>query len=165
MNIQSRITFLFALSSFFIFILGSCESEKACIGTDSIDGIIDTTYELGLCFQYMHDTSYVINNVVEFKLLRNKIDSLFLASERGCDTAELIVPDFEKYTLLGIFSQVKGCDANYKRAVVDDNVQHKYIFTVEASSCGNCNYLIPSMNWVLVPKIPENYTVEFKVTK
>lgn len=164
-SIFIKINFFLLVFFAFVVMQTACESESDCQNQDTIEGIIDTVYDLGICFQYMHDTSYVIDDIIQFKQLKNKIDSLFLADDNGCDTAELIVPNFEAQTLLAFFSEIKGCDAAYNRAVVKDEIQHKYIYSIEIVSCGNCNYLIPSMNWVLVPKLPEDYTVEYKILK
>jgi len=142
----------------------SCTPEVSCENSDTIDGIIVQTYNLGVCYQYMQDTTYVINDIVNFQNLRSKMDSLFLSENTACDTATLIAPNFEKYTLLACFAEGQGCDAAFKRTVLADETQHKYTYTIEVEECGNCSYKIPSMNWVLVPKLPENYTVEFKIT-
>jgi len=146
-----------------LLIENSCTPEQSCQNQDTIDGIIDTTYDLGMCYQYMSDTSYVITDIVEFQSLRSKMDSFFLSKNSGCDTASLVAPNFEKQTLLGCFAQGTGCDASFHRTVLQDDTQHKYTYTIEVEDCGKCTYKIPSMNWVLVPKLPQNYTVEFKI--
>jgi len=160
-NIILALAFTVSLSVF----QTACEAESSCENSDTIDGIIDTVYDLGNCYQYMRDTSYVISDIVEFKKLKNEIDSAFYAQNSQCDTAQLIVPDFTKYSLLAYFTEVKACDAAYKRTVLNESALHKYIYTIEIEACGNCTYMIPNMNWVLVPKLPENYTVEYKVLR
>ena len=39
----------------------------------------------------------------------------------------------------------------------------KIVYTVTVHQCGGCEKNNTSWNWVLVPKIPEDYTIEFKV--
>ncbi len=153
---------LFPLSSL-IWLGNACTPEVSCQSGDTIDGIIDSTYNLGMCYQYMEDTTYTISDIIDFQNLRGRMDSLFLSKNTGCDTIILISPDFNKETLLGCFAEGSGCDASFHRTVFKDEAQKKYTYTIEIEDCGNCNYRIPSMNWVLVPKIPDSYTVEFKV--
>ncbi|MDR1737671.1 MAG: hypothetical protein LBR66_02470 [Candidatus Symbiothrix sp.] len=45
----------------------------------------------------------------------------------------------------------------------NDDVLKQYIYTINVVQCGNCESRDASMNWVLVPKIPDDYTVRFVV--
>ncbi|MEN8958615.1 MAG: hypothetical protein ABF242_10625 [Flavobacteriales bacterium] len=70
--------------------------------------------------------------------------------------------NFTNYTLLGKWAE-GGCNVVIERDVERKNSEKRLIYTLEVHECGNCDMLTGSMNWVLVPKIPEDYTVEFIV--
>ncbi len=71
--------------------------------------------------------------------------------------------DFSKYSVLEKGVNTGGCSVVFERNV-SKNIKHKKIlYTITVHQCGDCKKLNISWNWVLVPKIPEDYTVEFKV--
>jgi hypothetical protein len=53
------------------------------------------------------------------------------------------------------------CRVNFERNVSTDSINKKYIYSIKVNECGNCKTNYEHMNWVLVPKIPDNWTVEF----
>ena len=70
--------------------------------------------------------------------------------------------DFSQYSVLGKYA-AEGC-----RVVCDRNVnkkieQQKYIYKVIVFHCGTCKKGVIDMNWVLIPKIEDDYSVEFVV--
>lgn len=73
------------------------------------------------------------------------------------------VIDFSKYTVLENRVTTGGCSVIYERNVSKDITHKKIVYTVTANQCGGCEKLNTSWNWVLVPKIPEDYTIEYKV--
>ncbi len=70
--------------------------------------------------------------------------------------------DFSKYTLLGNYAQ-GGCDAAFTRSVIPDDNNKRYNYTVKVRQAGLCKKLVYSMNWVLVPKLPPGYSVDFRI--
>jgi len=81
----------------------------------------------------------------------------------NCDTAQLLAIDFSKYTLLSKMIMGGGCSANFDRKVFMDVGNRKIIYQVKADFVGSCEMLITNRNWVLIPAITNNYTVEFRV--
>jgi hypothetical protein len=80
-----------------------------------------------------------------------------------CDTAKLPGINFNKYSLIGKYTQGGGCDVNYHREIIDNKSKNKIVYTIKAEYTGNCSVLIFNMNWALIPRLKENYNVEFIV--
>lgn len=79
------------------------------------------------------------------------------------DNGSTYVPiDFNQYTLLGKHAS-GGCQVVFERNVTKDDVQKKYFYRIKVHQCGTCKKYMESMNWVLVPRIPDDYTVSFIV--
>ena len=72
--------------------------------------------------------------------------------------------DFVHYTVLGKHTQ-SGCIVRWLRDVSKNDKLKKYVYTITVVNCGNCHSRDASMNWVLIPKIEDDYTVEFIVNK
>ena len=70
--------------------------------------------------------------------------------------------DFSKYTLLGKYAS-EGCRVSFERNVTKDNLDKKVYFDIIVYQCGACKTYVESMNWVLIPKISNDYTVVFSV--
>lgn len=70
--------------------------------------------------------------------------------------------DFKQYTLLGKYAR-ENCKATFERNVSKDDSQKKIFYNLKIKQCGKCETNWESMNWVLVPKIPENYNVIFNI--
>jgi hypothetical protein len=72
--------------------------------------------------------------------------------------------DFNRFTALG--KHVSGtCSVVFERNVTRNDALKTYIYTIDVWQCGNCEKRNASMNWVLVPKIPDDYTVKFVVNE
>lgn len=67
-----------------------------------------------------------------------------------CDNYTLPEIDFTTYTLLGKYTVSDGEVKYYKRKVIKDESNMKYIYTIYMK-CQNNNKAEISMNWVLVP--------------
>jgi len=71
--------------------------------------------------------------------------------------------DFSEYTVLGL--SVSGrCWVVFDRNVTKNVERQTYIYTITVIECGDCYSSNSSMNWVLIPKIEEGFSVEFMVT-
>lgn len=70
--------------------------------------------------------------------------------------------DFNKYTLLGKYAR-ENCKATFERNVTKNDSQKKYFYKIKVYQCGTCKTNWESMNWALVPKIPNDYNVSFTV--
>ena len=120
-------------------------------------------------------TGLIIKNaIIGFKtldILGNSDEGLVITSESqndfnlvvSFDYGESYNPiDFTKYTVLGKYAD-EGCDVVFDRDVSKYNEQQKYIYKIKVIHCGLCQKLMMSMNWVLIPKIEDDFSVDFIV--
>jgi len=70
--------------------------------------------------------------------------------------------DFSRYTLLGKYAAA-GCIVVFDRNVTKHTEISKYVYRIKVIHCGDCKNQHADMNWVLIPKIEDNYSVEFIV--
>ena len=70
--------------------------------------------------------------------------------------------DFSQYSVLGKYAD-EGCKVVFDRNVTKNVIQQKYIYKITVINCGTCKELATSMNWVLIPKIEDDFSVEFVV--
>ncbi len=71
--------------------------------------------------------------------------------------------DFSNYTLLGKYDPASGCEVIYSRNATRDDEAKKISYEIKVDQYGVCDCFHLSMNWVLIPKMPEDYNVEFSV--
>ncbi len=133
-------------------IFTGCEKDFFC-GEDKNKGIIIESINPGYCIDNFTDSTFVILSEVQ-------LDSLY--EYENCSDAERPEINFNEQTLLGYYVDGGGCDIQFIREVITDESGQRYIYTVKVKACGWCAKLGYSMNWVLVPKLPENWTVEFR---
>ena len=144
----------------FISAIFSCNKSPKCWGKkESTEGLIESDFNpcLNCNILVNPDESYVINSDAEYQEL-----SLLAHSNQTVCQFENI--NFNNYTLLGK-SVWASCKYKIKRNVTEDKDNNKYIYTIELKECGNCSDLTKIDNWVLVPKIPIGYSVEFQFIK
>lgn len=143
--------------------LNSC--KKPCILKDhssEISGIIISEFDFDECFslyeEYSNDyPGILVNDDSTYQALPLRSH----AYREGCLNKPRPNIDFTKYTLLGLFTQ-GGCDVYYRRKVEKDDVNKRYIYSVKIKECGVCKKLMINNNWVLVPKLPTGYTVQYE---
>jgi hypothetical protein len=147
---------------FTLFVPGgsSCSKEK----TDSQKIELKITYlnSIGECYKFTDShRGYVINDSISFQSIG---DSAKVAWPTLCDSAKLPKIDFSKYSLLGKLTITSPCD-KINREVLLDSINKKYVFNINIQHTQeSCIYIaVPNMNWVLVPKLPIKYAVEFNV--
>jgi len=139
-----------------IVVIYGCNKSPKCWGKKvSSSGIIETEFNPCLNCNILTnpDSTYVINSDLEYQSL-----SLLAHSNQTVCQFENI--NFNNYTLLGK-SVWASCKYKLKRNVTEDKPNNKYIYTIELKECGNCSDLTKIDNWVLVPKIPIGYAVDF----
>lgn len=71
--------------------------------------------------------------------------------------------DFSKFSVLGKKVSSGGCAVRYLRHVAKDVNAKKYIFIITILKCGYCKEYHQHMNWVLIPKMEDGYTLETHV--
>jgi hypothetical protein len=152
---MKQMTLLIILLSFL-----SCEKEGS-----NFKDVDVTSLETELaCFackldECSNNCEFVINDNDSYLLL----DSLKSDSE-DCNSSQLPDIDFNKKTLIGKCTLVSGCgETKYSRKVEISDSDRKYIYTIQIDTSGLAHCIKNNMNWILVPKIPSNYSIEFKV--
>ena len=82
-------------------------------------------------------------------------------SQTDCQS-DFPVLNFTTHTLLGIRKGTGGCSVKSKYwNVYVDEAAKKYVFQAILESEGDCFMLISTDFWISIPKIPNDYTVEF----
>lgn len=128
----------------------SCnKDEEACEAIIENSGIIVSSVSVNSCDEPFYDQAFLITNDEE-------LDEA-LASNSNCSKPEI---DFSQNELLGMYAFTANT-GSYYREVVRDTANSQYIYTVTVTNCGNCNCLSQNMNWVTVPKLPEEWDVKF----
>jgi hypothetical protein len=139
----------------FIFITNCHKSPKCWGEKEKNSGIIVRSFNPSdNCNVIVNpDSSYVINSLNEYQ----QLSTLAHSNLTTCKFNEI---NFNNYTLLGktIFAT---CKFKLSRNVEKNELQKKYIYTIELFQCGNCVEQNKKDNWVLVPKIPSGYDVDF----
>lgn len=139
----------FLIFSVILISVSGCKS-KQCKQENTISGMIVKTMDLKKGgdagsvvpgeWVIQHDTTYI-----------QCFDSIM-------DTLPAI--DFNQYTLLGFYSD-QSCESSYDRNVRFDNATQTYIYTLTVYECKSGGSGCPDNNWVLVPKLPLNWKVDF----
>ena len=141
-----------------ILFLGGCSKSPLCWGDNKNKGLIVSDVIINQPGCCDHDTvtenKHIINSEEEYY---NLFDDIMY-----CDSSDLPQVDFKKYTMLGQYAS-GGCEVKFIREVTNDEKTHEYLYTITVRDCGACQVHVSSMNWVLVPKLPENYTVRFEL--
>lgn len=129
-------------------ILIQCSRSPRCWGEDKNNGIIEE--EIGqTCVDLVNQTEFIITN-------DSQLVNAFVG---GCTPPSI---DFNNHTILGLYTTGK-CEVKYIREVIRNEEDKKYEYTVTLKQCGLCKRAALSYNWVIVPKLPNGWTVDFKI--
>ena len=147
---QKTIIFLFSLIT--LFLLANCQKSEIFVnGLEEID--------LGSCIEFS-DYHYVIDSEENYLNLLTDLRT----DSADCKTYLLPPIDFSEKTLIGFFTKGVGCTIFYTREVLLAPEREAYIYKVVVNQQGSCRDPFPEMNWITVPKLPENYEVIFDVS-
>lgn len=116
----------------------------------------------GACFFHNNDVyseGVVVKNQEEYQAFGETIQLPIL----DCDEAELPPIDFDQFTLLAIYTAGGGCNANYKRTIIEDQSTRKIYYEIKVVYEGYCDMYISSMNYVLIPRLKNDYDVVFEM--
>jgi len=82
---------------------------------------------------------------------------------RNCEREQISDIDFEKFTLIGIGTNV-GCPGGSLVLLTIEKDSSKKVYTVKLAvvNYNPCRGLSYIARWALVPKIPSDYKIEFK---
>lgn len=110
---------------------------------------------------YFDNESYVIDDTTSYHALLNNgiIDTAV------CAGYTLPPIDFSRKTLLGHHTSITGCDIFYERELLANPKDKTYTYSIQIKSEKSCSEfaIIDHYNWIVVPKIPEAYSVNFEV--
>ena len=135
--------------------LSNCSASPICWGKDKNKGIIESSTDFELCNCEFDEKEYLIDSDA-------LLDSLFNIENLQSYQCEKPDIDFTKYTLLGQYAS-GGCEVKYIREVEKDENNKQYVYTIKVRDCGTCKRMRVNWNWVLVPKLPNGWTVKFEV--
>lgn len=128
---------------------------------DNLPAIEYEDFEVDFCYSYMNDGRYIINDSAEYRTIMETFKLDTLDFPECTDSFFLKKIDFKNKTLLGYRICGSGCETIFNREVLLDEANQKYVYKVLVKEVGACEPLRCDMNWVLIPKIPEGYFVEF----
>ncbi len=146
--------------SFLICIL-SCNKNETI---DITDQCVFPNFFTNQCFWGSPGREYdeiVFVSNEEFNLFANAIRIYLL--NLNCDTAVIPNIDFDTFSLLGKYTSGGGCEVEYVRKVYNNINDKTIIYEIDVEYIGGCAMLITNRNWVLIPKLSNNYIVEFVV--
>lgn len=69
--------------------------------------------------------------------------------------------DLESNTLIGVRTNVAGCEVEYERSI--DRTPSTLTYRIRINATGSCEKLNTSNNWITVPKVGPNTEVVFDV--
>ena len=73
------------------------------------------------------------------------------------------VIDFTQKTLLGKSITGSGCSSEIKKKVLRNDNNRQVIYSVTTTFIGGCEMAISHTNWILIPKINEDYRVNIEL--
>lgn len=141
---------LFILST----IITSCSKNPECWGETENTGIIIRSVNIN-CEPCIQQNNYIIQDDSTYS-------KIFCGPNSGIDPCDLPIIDFSSQTLLGVRA-AGNCKIKIQREVNPDENEKKYVYSVRVKSCGVCKRKALNENWVLVPKLPTNWSVSFEV--
>lgn len=150
---------ILSMIGLFVISVAGTKDEPEMDFSDKHLGLITANLSFGDCFVEagMNGTQWVVRNEAEYEKL-----AFHFLSKTDCEASTVPDIDFEAYSLLGVLS-VTDCNSIYSREVVELHEVKQFIYSVNVEWAGSCDGLVTQRNWVLVPKIPEGYTVNFYV--
>ena len=161
-------TKIICLSLVLCIVLMSCCIDHSQNETQSTDTseinieYIDVNEKFSACFSPfdLRGREFVINSEEEYLELLE-----YRSLNPRCENFELLEIDFTKNTLLGKYAEGVGCSIDFEREVKRNETGKKIIYSIEVVEEGLCEMLGSSMNWILIPKVSSDYSVEFEVEK
>lgn len=108
-------------------------------------------------YEEVREKNFIINSQSEYEdLLKYK------SFDSQCENFVLPSIDFSNKTLLGKYASGGGCKVEFLKKVYKDEKNKKIIFIIDIVEEGPCDMLEFNNNWILIPKIPSDYSVDFQ---
>jgi hypothetical protein len=147
---EKTIPLLVILTTSAIIALSSCDKIR------KDKGVIAKELNMDVCFDPENaNNEWVIRTQAQY-------DSLFATTT--CTSAQETI-DFNTYTLLGKYAYGGARTKFFRQVLREDDHQMIHYNILVKSHGSNGKKMSYNYNWVLVPKFPDNYTVEFNVKK
>jgi len=105
----------------------------------------------------------VIRTEAEYQSLIDMSRDFHTIPSFPCTDYEFPQIDFNEKTLLAHIVRGSGCSLNVERSVLRSEIDKEVIYDIKADFVGSCDKLISEHNFILVPKIPADYKVSFRV--
>ena len=133
----------FAILLLLVLLFYGCENETK-------QEFVVQFLELPGCAYLLDENELVIRN-----------DSEFTVIESLCSSLNFPQINFNDSSLLAKTITI-GCDDEIEGRIYKDDLNQKYIYNIEIQR-GLCKVAAVVSNWALVPKLPNDFTVEFNV--
>jgi hypothetical protein len=151
---EYRPTFVVTILVGLLVLFYSCSKSPKCSGNDKNQGIINHSIDIE-CVPVKLQENYTITTDSAYR----KIFTDTGAAQNFCNLPAI---DFNSYSLLG--QPASGqCEIKMIREVSRLDSENRYHYKVIVNSCGLCKKESFSDNWVIVPKLPNGWTVTFEV--
>ena len=154
-----KLRYTFLLASLILFTACKKTEVQKCDEPIPDSGLIAASVDFGACvYQNLNSNTYIIQDSIEYSNLQKEIvDNIQEGSI--CDFPEI---DFDKYTILGHYSEGVGCTINFNRSVIADSTALSVKYNISKVECGDCEIIGYSYNFILVePKVTSDYQISF----
>jgi len=163
MNTYRYIDFVLMILS--IFLITSCERTS---NENQELTVPDVQYLkanfMGTCFLGFYDKGYKEVIIKDEQSFQNLGDSVRISIYNlDCSSAVPTDIDFDKYFLVGKFTNGGGCSVSYDRKIIADEENKRLVYKIDAVYSGICQVLFVNMNWALIPTKYRDYSIEFQV--
>ncbi|MDR0604903.1 MAG: hypothetical protein LBG80_11435 [Bacteroidales bacterium] len=137
-------------------ILFSCKSDKGDSASQTGINVIipNAIVTHPMVTREMREREHVIRSDTE------NVYQLQVSFDEGKSFQDI---DFSQYTLLGKYTSGGGCKVNFERNVSKNMLDKQMIYSIQVKQYGLCEMLVESMNWVLISKLSNDYSVVFTV--
>ena len=153
-----------------LFVLG-CEKDQNTYKIQDVTFLTNLElFDSVICFSptfLKKNTGIVITNEIKYNMYADSMRLNPFNPDGNCNTATLVNIDFSKYSLIGISTSYGGCDT-LKRNILHDEKNNKLIYEIdikEHTGEGCFYFLIVDLNVALIPKLPDDYKVDFSVKR
>ncbi len=134
-----------------LFLFSACDEYRDLTELQVLDFVIDD------CHSELVDGRFIITTDSMYQSVMEN----FINSDTACLSSTLNNIDFSTYSLFGYRKCGSGCETNFNKALYQDDINEKYILDIKVESIGACEPWVCSMNWILVPALPDGYFVDF----
>lgn len=155
---KKNITFLLLFLIPFLFL--NCKRRRECKGSPYSGEIVNEySFDSKSSITIDRSQNYIINDTNSFRNFL--INNYYLYNPINNPGDSIICNiDFSKFSLLGKYTS--GACSDFYRNVSFDSENNNVIYSIKICDSRFCKKLISSQNWVVINKIPTNYSVEFQ---